>query len=120
MSHLTEEELSDLRANLEAERDSLDEELPAQGTSVSGDWQASTRDFAKTEADPSDAADNIEELATRVPLVEELETRRKEVDAALKKMKKGTYGLCDVCSGEIPLDRLEANPAAATCITHTA
>ena len=117
MSHLTEDELNDLRANLEAERDSLSEELAEHGKSVGGDWQGSSVSKVE-ESDPNDAAGNIEELATNVPLVEELEKRRREIDKALEKMDKSTYGVCDVCKAEIPIDRLAANPAAATCVAH--
>ena len=117
MKHLSEDELNDLRANLEAERDALEEELAEHGKSVAGNWQGtSTSDGV--EPDPNDAADNIEELATNVPLVGELEKRHKDIDKALTKMDKGTYGLCDVCKAEIPMDRLEANPAATTCVAH--
>lgn len=117
MSHLSEGQLEDLRASLEAERDSLDEELATHGKKVGGDWKGSSESKGE-EPDPNDAADNIEELATNVPLVEELEARHREVDKAIAKMKKGTYGTCDVCKAEIPLDRLEANPAATTCVNH--
>lgn len=118
MSHLTEDQLNDFRATLEAERDSLDEELAEHGKSVGGDWQGNKGGLEGGEADPTDAADSIEELVTNVPLVEELEKRRKEIEAALKKMDKGAYGHCDVCGAEVPTDRLEANPAAATCVAH--
>ncbi|QQG38064.1 MAG: TraR/DksA C4-type zinc finger protein [Candidatus Kaiserbacteria bacterium] len=117
-THLSEDELQDLRANLEAERDSLDEELAEHGQSNNGDWQGGSGELRGEEADPTDAADKIEELVTNVPLVEELETRRKEIEAALKKMDDGTYGICEKCGEPIPVDRLEANPAAKTCITH--
>ena len=117
MSHLTEDQLEELRGALNAERDSLDEELSSYGKSVNGDWQGNSSTKGG-EADPTDAADNIEELATNVPLVEELEQRHKEINKALERMDKGTYGSCEVCNAEIPLDRLEATPAAATCITH--
>lgn len=117
MSDLSEEQISDLRANLEAERDSLDEELAGHGKKVGKDWTGSSESEGE-QADPNDAADNIETLATNVPLVEELEERRREIEKALEKMEQGTYGVCDVCKKPIPFDRLEANPAAATCIAH--
>ena len=41
-----------------------------------------------------------------------------EIDAALEKMEKGTYGICEVCNKPIEEDRLEANPAAKTCKEH--
>ncbi|MBI4079990.1 TraR/DksA C4-type zinc finger protein [Candidatus Kaiserbacteria bacterium] len=116
-SDLSEDQLSDLRATLEAERDSLDEELAAHGRKVGGNWAGSTGSQGE-ESDPNDAADNIESLAANVPLVEELEGRRREIDKALEKMDKGTYGVCDVCKKPIDFDRLEANPAAATCVEH--
>jgi len=117
MSHLSEEELSDLRATLEAERDALDEELAEYGRKVGNDWQGNSASQG-TEADPTDSADNIEQLATNIPLVEELEARHKEIDKAVAKMDNGTYGHCDVCKEPIPFDRLEANAAAATCVEH--
>lgn len=117
MPHLSEDELSDLRATLEAEKDSLVEELASHGRSVGSDWQGSTASKGE-EPDPTDAADNIEELATNVPLVEELEKRHKEIRHALERMDKGAYGLCEVCNEPIDKDRLDANPAAATCVEH--
>jgi DnaK suppressor protein len=119
MSNLNEDTLNDLRAELEAERDSLTEELASHGKEESnGDWQGSSGELSGEEADPTDTADKIEELVTNVPLVEELEERKKEIDSALERMEQGTYGTCEKCGKEIPLDRLEANPAARTCITH--
>lgn len=119
MNTLSEDQLNDLRATLEAERDSLTEELASHGSrSEGGNWQGSSGELRGEEADPTDAADQIEELVTNVPLVEELETRQKEIDAALERMESGAYGICEKCGEDIPHDRLEANPAARTCITH--
>ena len=39
-----------------------------------------------------------------------------EIDAALKRIKDGTYGTCTNCGREIPVERLEANPWASLCI----
>jgi DnaK suppressor protein len=39
-----------------------------------------------------------------------------EIDAALGRIEDGTYGTCTSCGGEIPRERLEANPSAALCI----
>ncbi len=117
MSNLTEDQLSDLRAILEAERDSLNEELAEHGRKVRGDWEGSSESEGE-EADPNDSADNIETLAINVPLVEELEARLREIDKALEKMDTGSYGSCEVCKKQIPFDRLEANAAASTCVAH--
>jgi RNA polymerase-binding transcription factor len=39
-----------------------------------------------------------------------------EIDAALKRIDDGTYGMCTNCGQEIPRGRLEANPWASLCI----
>lgn len=114
---LTEEQLNDFRATLEAERDALEEELAEYGKKVGDDWEGTSNSVGE-EADPNDAADNIEALQTNVPLVEELEARYKEIRKAVAKMEAGTYGTCDACKQPIDFDRLEANPAATTCIEH--
>jgi RNA polymerase-binding transcription factor DksA len=114
---LTEEQLDELRGALEAEKDAVEEELSDHGVSVDSDWQGTSSSHGE-EADSTDAADNIEELVTNVPLVEELEKRHKELVAALERMDDGSYGLCENGGEPIPYDRLEANPAARTCLEH--
>jgi DnaK suppressor protein len=41
-----------------------------------------------------------------------------DIDAALAKFDEGTYGRCEVCGNPIAEARLEAMPAARTCIDH--
>jgi DnaK suppressor protein len=40
----------------------------------------------------------------------------KQLDAALKRIDDGTYGVCEECNDKIPLKRLEAYLAAELCI----
>ena len=114
-----ESQLEELRDALEVERHTLEEELGARGKVLEGgEWQGSSESEGE-EPDAVDAANNIEELATNVPLVKELEKQHRDVVDALKRMDEGTYGTCGKCGDEIPFDRLEANPAARTCIKHS-
>jgi RNA polymerase-binding protein DksA len=39
-----------------------------------------------------------------------------EIDAALKRIEDGTYGICTVCGKEIAPERLEAYPWASLCM----
>ena len=39
-----------------------------------------------------------------------------EIDAALKRIETGTYGICSNCGRQIPEERLEALPWATLCI----
>ncbi len=41
-----------------------------------------------------------------------------EVDAALGRMDRGTYGLCETCHDTIEADRLLANPLVQYCLDH--
>lgn len=115
MQHLSEAEIEEMKAALVAEKDSLEEELAEHGRKVDGDWVGTAQGFEGNEPDEADGADKFEELSVNVALVEELERRYKEIQAALKRMDDGTYGIAT--SGEpIDIDRLRANPAATTNI----
>jgi RNA polymerase-binding protein DksA len=39
-----------------------------------------------------------------------------EIDRALKRIEEGTYGICNNCGREIPVERLDAYPWAELCI----
>ncbi len=52
----------------------------------------------------------------------QLETERRReiefirIDAALKKIEAGDFGICESCKLEIPLKRLALNPSATRCV----
>lgn len=117
MDHIPEDVLADLRDMLEAEKATVEQQLAEHGRSVGGDWQGRSEEEGE-EPDPADVADNIEELVTNVPLVEEWAKRLKDINAALEKMDNGTYGKDDKTGEAIPLERLEADPAARTTINN--
>lgn len=58
---------------------------------------------------------------TSIRILSRLDDRQKveleEIHKALTKIATGTYGSCDVCGQAIPWSRLEALPAAVTCLT---
>jgi len=39
-----------------------------------------------------------------------------KVEAALRKIEQGTYGICDICKKPIPEERLKALPYATLCV----
>jgi len=55
-----------------------------------------------------------DEISSKLAEVESRELV--SIDTALERMRDGSYGLCEVCNGKIPLARLNALPYAATCI----
>lgn len=40
----------------------------------------------------------------------------KEIESALLKIKKGTYGICEKCGKQIDVARLEVKPSAIYCL----
>lgn len=110
----------ELREKLEEELVTLEEELSAHGRvqTEDGDWEGSSVNEDGEESDPNDASDQIEELVTNVPLVEELEAKHEDVEEALERMDHGIYGLCEAGGEPIPVERLVAMPSARTCVQH--
>lgn len=45
-----------------------------------------------------------------------LKSDLKEIEAALRKLKKGTYGKCEKCGKPIEAARLEVKPSAIYCL----
>jgi DnaK suppressor protein len=62
--------------------------------------------------DPSADSD----VVTQLLLIEQAEGRLWEVEEALGRVADGTYGYCVGCGAGIPLQRLRALPAAASCV----
>jgi DnaK suppressor protein len=52
-----------------------------------------------------------------VAVVDSLNASQERVERALAKLAEGTYGTCDVCGGQIPAPRLEAQPESAVCVS---
>jgi phosphoserine phosphatase RsbU/P len=42
----------------------------------------------------------------------------RDVDSALERMEKGTYGICEVCHETVEADRLMADPLVRYCLDH--
>jgi RNA polymerase-binding transcription factor DksA len=39
-----------------------------------------------------------------------------DIEAGLARLRAGTFGLCEECRGEVPLERLRAVPTARRCV----
>jgi len=65
--------------------------------------------------DLSIEADQVEEIGNALAVKEVLEKRLIKIEAALEKMKKGTFGICESCGKEIELKRLRIEPGASIC-----
>ncbi len=112
--------VAEYKTRLEEEKGKLENELSSIGRrnpSNPADWEALPQATGQ-ESDPNDAADLIEGYEDNTGILKELETRYNEVLAALARIENGTYGVCTVSGEAIEEERLEADPAAATCKAH--
>lgn len=55
-----------------------------------------------------------DEISSQLAEVESRELAN--IEHALQRIQDGTYGLCEVCGGKIPMARLNALPYATMCI----
>ena len=109
------------KTKLENELKTLETELKSVGHKNPNnpkDWEPSSGEVDINASDAADIADNIESYESNTAILKPLETQYNDVKAALEKIKKGKYGICEVGGEEIEIDRLEANPAAKTCKAH--
>lgn len=110
------------KKRLEKELKTLETELKSVGhvnPDNPKDWEANAAKDADVNAsDLADIADNIEGYESNTAILKQLEVQYNDVKAALEKIKKGTYGVCQIGGEQIEKERLEANPAARTCLSH--
>ncbi len=103
-----------LRSRLESERKRLTEELEQLKSSVRpADERREGSPFGKREEEATESF----ELERRLALEKRIRDQLAEVEHALQKFEKGTYGLCDSCGQPIDLARLEALPQASLCLS---
>jgi len=114
--------LNQLREKLEKEKKNIEsqlEKIAKKDDKVKGDWDTLFPRFDGGEfgsAALEKAADEVEEYSTLLPLEYNLENQLKDINSALEKTEKGTYGKCEKCQKEIDKDRLKAYPAARFCL----
>jgi DnaK suppressor protein len=103
----------DIRSHLEG----LYRELTAEYANAS----AAVVDIGRrADTDGDDEVDAGAKTALRehqLSLMATIQERLVQVERALERIAAGTYGRCETCGEEISPERLEAFPAATTCVT---
>ena len=118
---LDNKQIAEFKTRLEKERDILEQELSALGKrnpSNPSDWEPMKPEGEESSPDRNDNADIIEAMHENNASLNELEGRLNNVMLALKKIEDGAYGMCEVSNEPIEIERLNANPAARTCMKH--
>jgi len=124
---LDQKTIDKLKTALKKEQETLIGELKTIATPdphLKNNWDVKHFELDENETSSTEeleAGENAiesDEDAKNKALSDNLELRLKEVNDALSRMGNGTYGICEVCQKEIPVERLKANPAARTDLEH--
>ena len=77
------------------------------------------REFMQAEVDvePDEGDAEIFEREKNAALIAVLEHKLQDIDAALRSIEKGRYGICERCDQAIEVARLEVKPDATLCLT---
>jgi RNA polymerase-binding transcription factor DksA len=114
---MNEDQTAKFKKILEEELGKLEKELHELGfknPNNPADWEPKPDELNILPQDENEIADTIEEFEENSAILKQLEIRYNDVKAALGKIAEGTYGICEVSGEQIPVERLEANPAART------
>lgn len=101
-SGLSRDQVALLEAKLRAERETLSRRLDARRRALA--------DVPARETDESDWASDAEAQSLAVRLVDRDAKMRGEIDAALRRIAEGEYGVCERTGEAIGFERLSARP----------
>lgn len=101
---------NEFRRALKIEKVRLTAELKIQ--------QVASQDHPTTGNHMADDATDVAEQAKTLALRMHLEGMLNDVDRAIARIQKRTYGMCDICGKPIGDERLRAMPWVVHCIEH--
>jgi DnaK suppressor protein len=101
--------LEEERTRLQGIREGIQREQD-EGTSDTGG------ELSSFDQHPGDSGTETFEMEKNVSLLEQVDDELAEIEAAVQRLDRGTYGTCQACGRPIGDARLEAMPAARFCI----
>ena len=112
--------LEELKEKLKEQKTSLEAELSKfarKDKKLEGDWDTKfpKADGAVGSQALEDAADQVEEYVNLLPVEHNMELRLQNIDSALEKIKKHTYGRCEKCNKKISEEKLKIYPESIEC-----
>ena len=116
---MNEDIIKELKSALEKEKALLTEELRSFAVpdkKLKGDWDTKYQNIG---SDWDENAQEVTEYATKVPIEHNFELRLLDIEKALEKIGKNSYGICEKCGEPIDVERLRANPEARNCVQHS-
>ena len=109
-------DLDHFREKLENERGRMLQQIRAIDAGQGEDESDTIGELADFDDHPADVAAETFERGKDRALRDNARGTLERIGAALRKMGRGSYGLCDICGQEIPTGRLEAISYATLCV----
>lgn len=111
--------LAKIKRQLEKEKKQLEfglSKIATKDKNLKDDYDAKYENLDSEVFDQSTEATEVSEYDRKLSLEANLEVQLREVNRALERMAKNSYGSCTKCGKEIEEKRLLANPTAKICI----
>ena len=107
--HLTELQLDELRGELERQLTRLEKSMKVT------DEALRTVELDQTAVGRLSRMDSLQNQSLSKGLRDREVVRLSQIRDALERIEKGTFGVCTVCDGAIPFERLFIFPEAPEC-----
>lgn len=117
---ISKEQISQFKAILEQRQNELIQQLQDHFGMDVEFGKESVGELSNYDNHPGDMGTELYERQKDFALNEHAETELEDINKALHAIAEGTYGICSICGGDIPYERLEAVPTADKCVEHAA
>ena len=101
--------LEEERTRLQGIRDGIQREQDEAVSETAGE-------LSSFDQHPGDSGTETFEMEKNVSLLEQVDDELLEIEAAVQRLERGTYGTCLACGRPIGDERLEAMPATRFCV----
>ena len=115
MSHeheLNQKEIDQIKKELLERKKQIKEDVK----DITGDENVKKVKFPDFGDKTDENAQEIGEYSTNLATEKVLESAMRDIDNALERIKKGTYGICKYCKKTIGKKRMLARPVASACV----
>ncbi|MFD2444425.1 TraR/DksA C4-type zinc finger protein [Bacillus sp. CGMCC 1.16607] len=116
---LSSKKLSELKAYLMNEKKQVEGLLVSSFDLNKTHYQESLGELSTYDNHPADEGTALYEREKDVALEEHAKLELGSINHALEAIQNGTYGKCEECGKDIPIERLEALPTTTYCIEHS-
>jgi len=109
-------DIEEIRESLLKRKEDIIKDLTAIGKhddAEKGDYKVSFPEYGNKD---DENAQEINEYTTNLATEQVLESTLKDIDSAIERIDKGSYGVCKYCGKQIGKNRMQARPVANSCV----